>query len=229
LCTYCPWEANSCSVSQEMEPEGHYIVHRSPTLQPLLISNNSFHIFTTHLFIIHFNNLPSTPRSFTRSCPIRFTDKNVQCISHLQACYMLHPSHYPWFDYPRNNGTSVHPFSLLRPFQSVLPKLRSSWRFVTCFIFTVNGVQPMYKTWDKPPLLSYPRLLTQYILEASLCSLCLVTCFSLISCTTRFLQECSYYKHKHKWIEWFVDHNAGVLQLPRTCSVELNGRMIARK
>jgi hypothetical protein len=45
-----------------------------------LIRNNSFNIII--------------PKHF------RITDRNIECVSHIRACYMLHPSYHPWFHYP---------------------------------------------------------------------------------------------------------------------------------
>jgi len=80
-------KANCGAASQEIprllwNSKGHYHVHRSPSLFPK----------------VHFNIiLPFTPRSTKYSLPFTFSKQIVYAFLISHACYLLLPSHRPWF------------------------------------------------------------------------------------------------------------------------------------
>jgi len=60
------------------------------------------HTFSPYFRKIHSSIFPSMPRSCEWCLPLRFSDYNFICISHLShAFYMPRPSH-PWLDHPND-------------------------------------------------------------------------------------------------------------------------------
>jgi hypothetical protein len=115
------WKANSHSSSQEIpnflwNPKAHYRVHKSTQFVPIwarwIHSTPSSPCFRK----IHSNIiLPSSPLSSTLTLSLQILRPNSFVhISHLShACYMLRPSHRPWFDHPNNIWWSVQIMKLL--------------------------------------------------------------------------------------------------------------------
>jgi len=100
------WEVNSHSASQDIlrlicNVKDQYLVHISSPQNPVLKQMNSVHNLRNYFSKIYFNIiLPSTPSSFEWSLPFIPSDETSICISHIfHACYMLRPSHPPWFDH----------------------------------------------------------------------------------------------------------------------------------
>jgi hypothetical protein len=74
---------------------------------------NPGHKIIQYFLKIYFNIIfPSTFRSPKLPLPFRFSDQNYVSIPHLShACFMLRPSHIPWFDHPSNMWRSVQAWS----------------------------------------------------------------------------------------------------------------------
>jgi len=103
------WQAVSHSASQKIPHflwmlNVHYRVQNSPPLLPVLSQMNPVHTLPYYFAKIHaIIIIPSTPSSSELSVPFRFSDQNLLYISYLShACYMLLPSHPPWFDHLNN-------------------------------------------------------------------------------------------------------------------------------
>jgi hypothetical protein len=90
------WEANSHSASHEISrllwnPMFHYRVHKTPPKVPILSQIHPLHTFPPYFSKIHSNVLPSTLRSSGSSLSLKFSGRNLVCISHLShACSMPH-------------------------------------------------------------------------------------------------------------------------------------------
>jgi hypothetical protein len=89
------WKANSCT-SNEIpsflwNPKGHYHVHKSLTLGPILSHMNSLHTLKICFFKIRFNIvLPSVPQYPKWSLLYGFLTKILYVFLILNACYMFH-------------------------------------------------------------------------------------------------------------------------------------------
>jgi hypothetical protein len=90
---YCPsWHAYSSLGNQESTCNSHnlkvwYCVHWIPSLVPILIQINPSHFLLPGFFKIHYNVLPSMPRS-----SLRFPHYNFLCTSllHIHGTYCAH-------------------------------------------------------------------------------------------------------------------------------------------
>jgi len=92
-----PSKASSCSASQEIpcllwNPKGHYCVHKSLLLVPILNQMTTVHTSPPYFPRIH-TNIIYMPNSYVWYHSFRFFNKNTVCISHLShVYYMPHPS-----------------------------------------------------------------------------------------------------------------------------------------
>jgi hypothetical protein len=116
------WEANSHSASQEFSCflwnlKVHCHVRDRLPLIPILSQMNPVHNFSPYFIKIYFNIiLPSMPMSSELSLPVRFSDKNSLCISHIfYVCYMPRLCRHPWFDHPNKIWRSSSLCSLFQP------------------------------------------------------------------------------------------------------------------
>jgi hypothetical protein len=102
------WKANNHSASQEThlssKPKLHYRVYNSPPLDPTLSQINPVRTFLLYFHKINSNVIfPSTLTSSELFLPFRFSNQNMDFISHIfHACYMSIPSHPSWFYHPNN-------------------------------------------------------------------------------------------------------------------------------
>jgi len=86
-----------------LEPKCSLPCLQNLPLFPILSQMKPVHTFKTYVFKTHFNIiLPSTTRSSKWFPHFDFSGQHVwiSCRSH--ACYVLLPSHRPWFDHPNN-------------------------------------------------------------------------------------------------------------------------------
>jgi hypothetical protein len=103
------WEGNSHSACQDTasllwNPKVRYHIHKIPPLILNLGQMNPIHTFPSCFSKIYFNIiLQSKPRSSKWSLPLKSSNQNSVCISHLpSAHYMPYTSLPPWFDHPNN-------------------------------------------------------------------------------------------------------------------------------
>jgi len=77
-----------------MEPKDHYCVYRNSPLIPVLSQLIPVHIFTPCFLKIRFHIfLLSTPRSSKWSLPLRLSNQNHVCVSHLSLIRATFPAH----------------------------------------------------------------------------------------------------------------------------------------
>jgi hypothetical protein len=113
-----PWEATSCSASQEIphllwNSKVHYSIHKSPPLVPILSHINPVHTLTSCFLKIHYSSIYAYVFQWG-IFPSSFPTKIVVCISHLSHdCCMPNPTHYPWFDHSNNIWWRVQIIKLL--------------------------------------------------------------------------------------------------------------------
>lgn len=132
------WEANSTFRSQEIpcilwNLKVHYSVRKSPPPSNILSQINSIHTPKPNFPMIHFNNiLPPMPRSSEWLLLIRFYNRNVSISHRSHPCYMLSPSHSPWFYYSllkRSNYCNLACMTILRETMIYVSVTRNNLEF----------------------------------------------------------------------------------------------------
>jgi len=106
------WEANSHSASQEIprlwKPKVYYRVHKGTAMVPTLNQINPVYTLPPYFPKFHSDIISHLRLGLISSLfPSGFQSKIVRIAHLFYTCFMLHPSHPPWFDHPNSIWWSV--------------------------------------------------------------------------------------------------------------------------